>query len=174
MAFIKAGTLDPHGAPVLRQDIASNTVTFVVGDVLIVTSGFTALATEDVGVYGVMQEIETNKGVGVNTTGAAGASMGSYINSFVTSSTNQTVANVRTITDISMLSLYSAKIDNTPGTTTGSNLLAYFCDLADETQLDEDTTSASDGQFFLWGVDPLDATKVIASIHESIIFSYVV
>ncbi len=172
MAFIKAGTLDPHGAPVLRQDIAGNTVTYVVGDVLKVVSGFPVLATSgDTAVYGVMMEIETNKGVGVNTTGAAGALIGSYINSYATSSTNQTVLMVRTITDISIQSLYSAKADAALGVTTGSNLLGYFMDLQDETQLHEASATTGTAQFFNWGPDPLDATKAIVNVHESLVFT---
>lgn len=172
MAFIKAGTLDPHGAPVLRQDIASNSITFVVGDALKVVSGFPTLATSgDTAVYGVLMEIETNFGVGVNTTGAAGAAMGSYINSFLTSSTNQTVAKVRSITDIGVRALYSAKLDAAPGVTTGSNLLGYMMDLQDETQLHESSATTGVAQMFGWGVDPLDSTKVIVNVRESLVFN---
>ncbi len=172
MAFIKAGTLDPHGAPVLRQDIGGNSVVYVVGDALKVVSGFPVLATGgDVGVYGILMETETNKGVGVNTTGVAGAAMGSYINSFTMASDNQTVAKNRVVTDIAITSLYSAKLNAAIGTTTGSNLLGYMMDLTDETQLNESSATTGVAQMFNWGVDPLDSTKAIVNIRESVIFT---
>ncbi len=169
MAFIPAGNLDPHGAPVLRLDIATNSIVAVVYDALKVVSGFTALATGgDVGVYGVLASIETNKGVGLNTDGTAGAAMGSFINSYTMSSTNQTVAQVRTVTDVSQKTMYSAKLNATIGTTTGSNLLGYFLDLADETQLAENSATTGTAQMFNWGVDPIHTANAIVTIHESL------
>lgn len=169
MAFIKNGTLDPHGAPVLRQDILGNSITYVVGDALKVVSGFPVLATSGaVLIYGVLAEVETNKGVGIGTTGAAGALPGSYINSYLTTSTNQTVLMARAVTDISVRSMYSSQLTAAPGITTGSNLLGYFLDLQDETQLNEASALATTLQFFNWGVDPLNSARIVTTIHKSL------
>lgn len=170
MAFLPSGTLDPHGAPVLRHDILANSVTYVVGDSLKTTSGFPVLNTAGVAVYGQFIEVETNKGVGVNTTGAAGAAMGSYINSYLTSSTNQTVAKARGVVDISRKTMYSAQLNAAPGITTGSNLLGYYLDLADETQLNESSAQTTTAQYFNFGLDPLNSARIIVIVHESALF----
>lgn len=170
MSFIASGTLDPHGAPVLRHEIAANSVTYVVGASLKMTSGFPVLGTAGVAVFGHHTEIATDKGVGVNTTGAAGAAMGSYVNSFLTSSTNQTVANVRTVVDICRETMWSASLSAAIGTTTGSNLLGYFMDLSDEVTLNEASAATTTCQYFNWGVDPRVSSKALVTVHESLIF----
>lgn len=173
MAFIAKGTLDPHGAPVLRLDVITNSVTMVVGDAVKLVSGFVSLATGgDVGVYGICISIETNKGVGLNTDGTTGAAMGSFINSYAVSGTNQTVANVRCVTNVSIETLYSATLQSVPGTTTGDNLIGYFMDLNDEKSLANSSATTGTAQFFNWGLDPnLSTTNVIASVHESLPFT---
>jgi len=173
MAFTSKGTLDPHGAPVLRHEILANSVTYVVGDALKLTSGFPVLGTAATFLYGILEENETNKAVGLNTTGVAGAVIGSYVNSWTTPSTNQTVLMTRGVIDISRTTLYSAKVNATLGTTTGSNLLGYYLDLADETQLSESSTLSTTLQFFSFGPDLNSGTvpvNLIVSLHRSLIF----
>jgi len=172
MAFIAKGTLDPHGAPVLRLDIITNSVVMVVGDAVKLVSGFVSLATGgDVGVYGICESIETNKGVGLNTDGTTGAAMGSFINAYTVASTNQTVGLVRCVSDISNTTLYTVPLATAPGGTTGDNLIGYFMDLNDEKSLANSSATTGTAQFFNWGLDPaLSTTNVIASIHESLVF----
>lgn len=173
MAFTSRGTLDPHGAPVLRHEILANSVTYVVGDALKLTTGFPVLGTSATFLYGILEENETNKAVGVNTTGAAGSLVGSYVNSYLTASNNQTVGMVRGVIDISRHTLYSAKVNAALGTTTGSNLLGYYMDLADETQLAESSTLSTTLQFFSFGPDLTSGTtpvRVLASLHRSLVF----
>lgn len=172
MAFITAGNLDPHGAPVLRLDVITDSVVMVVGDAVKVVAGFISLATGgDVGVYGICESIETNKGVGLPTDGTVGAAMGSFVNAYTVTGTNQTVANVRAVTDISNRTLYSALLNVAPGNTTGDNLLGYFMDLTDETKLNNASATTGTAQFFNWGLDPAhSSTNVIASVHESLPF----
>ena len=170
MAFIQSGTLDPHGAPVLRHDILTNSITFVVGESLKLTSGFPTHNTAGVAVYGHLAEVETNKGVGVNTTGISGAVMGSYINSYLTASDNQTVGKARGIIDISRNTMYSALLSAAIGTTTGSNLLGYLLDLTDEATINEASAVTTTCQYFNWGVDPKVSSRIIVTVHESLIF----
>lgn len=84
---------------------------------------------------------------------------------------NQTDKKLYAIIDVSTKSLYSVGADDTLGTTTGSNLPGYLLDLpasGSATQLDESTASATTGQFFSWGVDPDDSTRVIVNLNERI------
>jgi hypothetical protein len=170
MAMIAVGSLNPHGAPVLRSEIAANSITLTESDSVKVTSGFVALGTAGALVFGHAVAIASNKGLGLDTTGAAGAEMGSFIGTFATASDNQTVAKVRAVCDISKFSLYSAELSAAVGGTTGSNLLGYKLDLSDEDTLDETTATTSTAQYNNWGLDPADSTKIIVNIYESQVF----
>jgi len=98
--------------------------------------------------------------------------MGSFINSYTNSGTNQTVALVRCVSDISQHTLYTVALSSAPGTTTGDNLIGYFMDLNNETTLLNSSATTGTAQFFNWGLDPaLSSTNVIASIHESLVYS---
>jgi len=170
MAFKISGTLNPHGAPVLRREILANSITTVVNDSVKFASGFVALGTAGALVLGHVVSIGTNKGVGLNTTGAAGAEIGSFVNSYLTASDNQTVGKVRAEIDISKFTLYSAEVDAAIGTTTGSDLAGYRMDLVDEDTLDESTAVTTTAQYGTWGVDPLDSSRALVNIYESQVF----
>jgi len=170
MAFIPVGSLDPHGAPVLRKSILANTVTFTVNDSVKHASGFVALGTTGALVLGHIKGIATNLDVGVQSSGAAGAAFGSFVGTYLTASDNQTVAMVRGEIDISKCSLYSAEEDATIATTTGSNLAGYTQDIADEDTLDESTAATTTGQYMGWGVDPNNTAQAIVNIYESQVF----
>ena len=77
MAFIARGTLNPHGAPVLRRDILANSITVTELDSVKYASGFVALGTAGALVAGHVVSITTDKGVGLETDGSAGAQSGS-------------------------------------------------------------------------------------------------
>ena len=170
MAFKATGSLNPHGAPVLRAAIVTNSVVVTEQDSMKITSGFAALGTTGVLVFGHVVSINTIDGVGVNTDGTAGAAMGSFAGTYTYSSTNQTVAKSVVMCDISKYSLYSAEEDVAIGTTTGSNLLGYTQDLVDEDTLDESSALTTTGQYMGWGLDPADSTKALVNIYESLIF----
>lgn len=170
MAIIAAGSLNPHGAPVLRSNILANSVTFIESDSVKFASGFVALGTAGALVLGHIVSISTKGLVGVGSTGVAGASFGSFVGSFLTSSTNQTVEKNKANVDISKFSLYSAAENATIGTTTGSNLAGYTQDLADARTLNESTALTTTGQYMGWGVDPNNSANPIVNIFESQIF----
>lgn len=174
MAILVHGTLNPHGAPVLRKEIVTNSIVLTVSDSVKFASGFIALGTAGALVFGHSVNAQTNKGVGHNTTGVAGAEVGSYLGTFTHTSDNQTVAKDRAECDVSMMTLYSAEVDVTIGTTTGSELAGFRMDLVDEDTLDESTGNATTtGQYNTWGLDPNDSTKAIVNIYESQIFGSV-
>lgn len=171
MAFRPFGTLNPHGAPVLRSEILANSITVVHNDCVIATSGFVALGTTGTLVLGFVDSISTNMGVGVQTSGAAGAAMGSFVGTFLTASDNQTVAKVRAQVDISKFTLRTGSPDSDIATTTGSGLLGYHTDILDEDDVDESTAATTAAQLTIWGVDPSAATtRGVYSIYESVVF----
>jgi len=170
MAFIPVGSLDPHGAPVLRKETLANSITVTVNDSVKAASGFIALGTAGALVYGHVKGIATNKDVGVQSTGAAGAAFGSFVGAYTTASDNQTVGLVKAEMDISKFSLYSAELSAAIGTTTGSNLIGYRMDLTDEDTLDESTAATTSAQYATHGVDPNNTAQAIVNIYESQVF----
>jgi len=170
MAFKPSGSLNPHGAPVLRSETIANSITVTEMDSVKFASGFVALGTTGALVLGHVNGISTNKGVGLTSTGAAGAAVGSFAGTFLTASDNQTVGFVRAIVDVSKMTLYSAEEDAAIGTTTGSNLPGYTQDLTDEDTLDESTAVTTTGQYMGWGVDPRNSAQAIVNIFESQVF----
>jgi hypothetical protein len=168
MAFKPVGSLNPHGAPILRKEVITNSVVSTVNDSLRVASGFAALGTAGSLVAGHLVSHKSAKGVGLNSTGAAGAEIGSYVNTFTAASDNQTVAQVAAEMDISKATIYSADPDAAIGTTTGSDLSGYFTDLADEDNTDESTAATTTAQYGILGVDPDDTGNQLVHINESL------
>lgn len=170
MAFKQVGSVGDENAPILRKAILANSITSTEGDSLIASSGFAALGTATTLILGHLVAHATELGVGLNTTGVAGAAMGSYVGTYLTASDNQTVGKVKAVIDISKETLYSADPDAAIGTTTGSNLLGYHTDIADEDNTDENTAATTTAQYFIWGVDPNDSGNQVVSVYESVVF----
>jgi hypothetical protein len=170
MAFKQIGSLTPHGAPVLRQAVITNSVVSTILDSLKVASGFAALGTAGDAVFGHLMSHVRDEGVGVETSGATGAESGSYVGTYTAASDNQTVGMAKAVCDISKFTLYSAEVDAAIGTTTGSDLLGYNMDLVDEDTLDESTATTGTAQYHNWGVDANDSTKAVVNIKESSVF----
>lgn len=171
MAFKTNGSVGSRSAaPIKRVYTLGNSITVTELDSLKLSSGFAVLGTAGASVLGHVTAIRTLKGVGVETTGAAGAETGSFAGTFTTASDNQTVAKVSAEVDISKETLYSAEVDATIGSTTGSNLPGYFMDLIDEDTLDESDAATTAGQYATHGVDPDDSTKALVTIFESVVF----
>lgn len=170
MAFTSQGTLDSCGAPVLRKQIITSSITVTELDSVKLASGFIALGTTGALVFGHVHAIGTKDGVGTESTGVAGASFGSFIGTFLTASDNTTVAQVKAECDISKHSLYSAEEDAAIATTTGSNLAGYTQDLVDEDTLDESSALTTTGQYMGWGLDPNNSARAIVNIYESQIY----
>lgn len=170
MAFQLFGFLQPFGAPIERHDIIANSVTRTVADSVKAASGFIAAGTAGALVYGHITAIETNKGVGLTTSGAAGADIGSYVNAFTTASDNQTVGMVRAVVDVSKYTLYTNPSNGTLGTTTGSNLLGYHIDLVSAVATDETSVITGSAQYTIWGVSPANTALEVLSIYESQVY----
>ena len=170
-AFKQFGSLNADSAPVLVRNIIANSAVTILMNSLKLASGFATNGTTGALVFGHIVAHSTSGQVGLLTTGAAGAAIGSYTNSWTAASDNQTVAQVRAVCDISKFTLYSASSNGTLGTTAGSNLAGYTMDLADATQLAETSALTTTNQYVnLYGLDPADSTRVIVNIYESIAF----
>lgn len=170
MAFTPNGSMNENGAPVLLNRILANSITVTVNDSVKQTSGFAALGTTGALVFGHVVGIASATDLGMLTTGVAGAGVGSFVNTFLTASDNQTVAKVRAKCDVSKFSLYSAEESAAIGTTTGSNLAGYTQDLADEDTLSESSALTTTGQYMGHGVDPNNSAQAIVNIYESSVF----
>lgn len=172
--FIKTGSLVPFGGPILRREILANSITVTQMDAVRVdTDGFLALGTAGTSVFGHVISVGTNLGVGLNTTGVAGAEMGSFVGTFLTASDNETVAKVRAEVDISQFTLYSGSAAaGTFGTTTaGSGELGAKFDLSDEDDLNETSIVVTTAQYVSWGLNPDGTNTVIVNIFEHQFFN---
>lgn len=169
--MIPVGSLVPYGGPVLRHEIVANSITITRYDSVKFASGFVALGTAAASVLGHVSDIGTNKGVGLQSTGIAGAAFGSFINAYLTASDNQTVAMVRAEVDISQNTLYTATLTAAPGVTTGSNLAGYQLNLSTASVLDEASALTSLLQYENWGLDPAISTQIVVNIKKSQVFN---
>lgn len=170
MAITRYGTLTPNGAPVQLSRIIANSITITLNDSVKQASGFIALGTAGALVFGHVMGLGTYKGMGLNTTGVAGAEIGSFTNTFLTASDNQTVAKVSAVCDVSKHTLYSAEESAAIGTTTGSNLPGYTQDLTDEDTLNEGSALTTTGQYMGEGVDPTNTAQALVHVYESQVF----
>lgn len=170
MAFKLNGTLSPYGAPVKLVRTLANTVTYVTNDSVKLASGFVALGTAGALVFGHITALSDKRGLGLGSTGVAGAEFGSFLGSFLTASNNQTVVLAKAECDVSKMTLYSAEVSATLGTTTGSDLPGYRFDLVDEDTLDESTSTTGSAQYYSHGIDPENSARVIVNIYESEVY----
>lgn len=170
MAFKVIGSLQPSGAPIKKRMILVNSGTSVLLDSHKASLGFGAASTAGALVFGHLLAHSTELDMPVETTGAAGAAMGSYAGTYTAASNNQTVGKVKGEYDVSKHTLYSAEESQTIGSTTGSNLIGYKQDLSDENTLDESTAATTTKQYNGWGVDPYNTAQAIVNIYQSQVF----
>lgn len=171
MAFKQIGKIGgAQGAPIKYLMTATNSIVVTELDSIKNVSGFASLGTTGASVLGHVVAIRTKQGVGVETNGSAGAQTGSFVGTFTMPSDNQTVAMNKLELDISKETLYSAEVDATIGTTTGSNLAGYYMDLTDEDTLDESTAATTTAQYRTHGVDYENTAQAVVSIFESSVF----
>ena len=124
-------------------------------------------------VVGVIQAIITDKGVSPSDNGCGGA----FVDQYKTAANNETAAKVSALVDVSPFSVYSADLDDTIGTTTGSNRAFYYFNVDSGSanhQLDEASAKApstGNGQFVSWGVDPQDTNNLLVSVNRSFLIA---
>ena len=172
MSFKYKGNLNGgHNRTLIKVFLGSQS-TFRVGDVVTLPAAVTEdvfQATAGIRVMGVIAAVITDGGVSPSSDGCSGA----FVNKYYTPATNYSTTKISALIDIDPNSLYSADLDDTIGTTTGSNKKFYMFDVVGATtgttasKLDENTASATSGQFFSFGLDTDDTNRVIVKIKES-------
>lgn len=171
MAFKQIGKIgSAQGAPIKVVRTATNSIVVTELDSVKGVAGFVSLGTAGASVLGHVVAIRTKQGVGVETSGVAGAATGSFVGTFTMPSDNQTVAMNKVEIDISKETLYSAEVSAAIGTTTGSNLANYFMDLTDEDTLNEGSAALTTAQYNTHGVDYDTPAQAMVTIFESAIF----
>ena len=160
----------------LRKFVLDASIDWQVGDVVSGGTGGEGFNGEvivsDTASYhivGVIEAIITNTGVAPANNGCGGA----FVDQYRTAANNETAAQVSALVDVSPFSIYSADLDNTIGTTTGSNRAFYYFNIDSGSanhQLDEASAKAPStgaGQFVSHGVDPEDTNNLLVSINRS-------
>jgi len=171
----KSNLLGTNGR-MLRKFVLDASIDWQVGDVVTGGTGgegfngeVLVLATSSLNVVGVIEAIITNAGVAPSSNGCGGA----FVDQYRTAANNETAAQVSALVDISPFSVYSADLDDTIGTTTGSNRAFYYFNIDSGSanhQLDEASAKApstGSGQFVSHGVDPEDTNNLLVSINRS-------
>ena len=165
-----------EGGRILRKVVLDASIDWQVGDVVSGGTGgegfngeVIVTDTASYHVVGVIQAIITDKGVSPSDNGCGGA----FVDQYRTAANNETAAKVSALVDISPFSVYSADLDDTIGTTTGSNRAFYYFNLDSGSanhQLDEASAKApstGNGQFVSHGLDPQDTNNLLVSINRS-------
>lgn len=167
--ILKIGSLGRVGGPLLVDRIIGNSVVIAVGDSVKTASGFAALGTTGARVLGHVVSILGADGL---TPVKDGTYLGNPGGTFTADSDNQTVDQTKVVVDVDQASLYSAELDATIATTTGSNLAGKNFDLADEDTLDESTVAETTAQYYSHGVDRNNTAQVVVNILESEVFGF--
>ena len=165
----KIGTLGIGGGPLLIDRIVANSVSIAVAFSVKTVSGFAALGTTGARVLGHVESLVGKDGL---TPVKDGTYLGNPGEVLAMESDNQTDKMIRARVDIDQRSLYSAELDATIATTTGSNLAGYTFDLVDKDTLDESTAAETTGQYYSHGVDRNNTAQVVVNILESEVFGY--
>lgn len=104
-----------------------------------------------------------------------GTATSSDVQSVTTASDNETVAKKRAIVEISIFKKWSAAVSGTLGTTATSNKFGGWVDVdsanTNYARLLESTftrTAGTASNFFSYGLDPSDSTRLIVSIASSL------
>lgn len=165
-----SGAQDPV---VLQMPIAAS-ATVKVGDAVYVASAGVTRATSSTLVLGIVVGIVDNNGIDLDNT-----STDNYDGTW-TSSTKTYVATSDNLTDKKVRAQVVADAEalwynDADGNFTNPTDLGLLVKCVDHDQIDEDQTSATVGQFFVWKLDPDgdgDASKCIVKIARSQMYGY--
>ncbi len=155
-----AGTALSNGGIAPFKTIIANSQAITLGDAVVTASGFISPSITTAAALGIVIAVEDKNGLPINPD--AGTA-----DTYTVASDNQTVAQIVAVVDESPFSIYSFKINATPGTTTGSNLRGYYCDFADHSTLAESGAATTGKVVRLLGVDPEDATRVLGNLNKT-------
>ncbi len=168
MAFNYKGNINGGHNRTLVKVLLGASQLWIVGDPCAVSTADQVIpCSSGVRLFGLLTAIVTQGGVSPSTNGLGAA----FVDRFTTASDNLTVAQISGLIDVDTNSLYSVNLDDTIGTTTGSNKRFYFFDVDTGTtyqRLNEASASQTNGQFFSLGLDQDNTNRVVVKIAESI------
>jgi hypothetical protein len=150
--FKYRGQISGAQDPILENLIISSSDTIVVGDAVSISAGFIIPATSSTINYGICVGIVSNKGIPLDNVpsseydGVWTSSSGTY----VATSDNETDKKVRAVVCPDPYALW---YNDTSGTLTTAMLKLKFT-LTTAAQISYSTSSATDGDFQLWKLDP--------------------
>jgi len=156
----------------LEKVLLANSQTVEVGDAIeMYTTGKATLATAAHFVGGVVASLCDKDGLPIQASDpVAGTASGVDTRSVATSTTGTSYAMVDFGTD----TIYSAAVEGTIGTTNDTDLPGCHIDInsagAEYGELLETTATRTEGteaNFYSWGVDPNDSTRLLVSIAMS-------
>lgn len=163
MAFIFKKSGQSNGGRRIMEYTLASSGTYSIGDAVRTAAGVLTLAALGNPVSGIIVGFKKADGSPVVDNGSGST----FTTTYYTPASNTVKAEI----DISKESVYSVTVDDTLGTTTGSNLAGYTMDcLAASNQLDESSALTTTGQFISYGVDPdpsAASNSVLVSIAES-------
>ena len=177
MAYRYKKSLLANSGPCLVRFTLFNSMTITLGDLISVATNGTAvlMASASTSIAGVVHDIVDKNGnsifgsIAVKTNATVSGQ-----DTVVTASDNTTVDLVAVLVDVSKLSIYSAEVTGTVGTTTNSNLPGGWIDSATTgdkvTETSHTRTVATGGHLKGWGTDPDASTRLLVSICESEVF----
>lgn len=159
----------------LELVLLANSQTVEVGDCIqTYSAGKGTLGVAALPLLGVVQSLCDSKGMPLEVSDpVAGTASGSDVRSQATGTGGTYYA----LVDVSKDSIYSASVSGTLGTTNSSTLRGCWIDInsagTEYGQLLESTASRAvggsgvGGNFYSWGVDPDDSTRLLVSIANS-------
>lgn len=165
----KIGSLGSTVGPILIDRVLTDSLAVAVGYSVKTVSGFLAVGSAGARVLG---HVAALVGPDSLTPVKDGTYLGNPGEVFTASATNETVEEIRAQIDICVNSLYSAELDATAGTTTGSDLAGYLMDLIDKDTLDESSAVETTAQYYSHGLDRNNTAQVVVNIKESEVFSF--
>ena len=151
-----------------RSFIIAASTTITVGDMVKLTNGLVALAGANAPIMGVVVGLTDKEGIDLLSTRRtfAQAVYTESTRTVVTGDANHTGDQVRAIIDVDPLSVWSGETDNA-STDAESRLAGCYTDIvAASDQADDDTAATTQGQLFIWGVDPENSGNNLYSIAE--------
>lgn len=167
--FKYRGNLNGGHERTLIKVVLAGSADFKVGDpVSISTSESVIVSSAGLRVLGHIAAIIQKNGVVPSSDGCSGA----FVQTYRTASTNASTELVAALVDVDPNSTYSVDLDDTVGTTTGSNKALYMFDLDTGTsnrKLDESSAGQTSGQYFGLGLDPNDTNRQIVKLKESVL-----
>lgn len=150
-----------------RSFIINDSATITVGDMVALASGYVALAGANAKIMGVVVGLTDKNGIDLsNTKESLTITYTESTRTVIVDSDNTTVDQVKAIIDVDPFSVYTAATDNA-STDGQASLAGCFTDIvAASDQADDDTAATSQGQLFIWGVDPENSGNNLYSIAQ--------